>query len=314
MSKHKHRSEPICLNCNAVTYGKFCHVCGQENLEPKESFLHLSQHFLYDITHFDGKFFNTTKYLLFKPGFLSYEYNRGRRASYLNPIKMFVFVSAFFFFFVFTLFNKSEEARRPPKARVMVNGDTVYSGSYLSGTKFKSLEEYQGYKDSLPANKRPGWYDDRREISKIKRRQASGQDAQYADEALIDRVSHALPQMMFFLLPIVALILFWLYRKIVHYYAHHLIFTVHLFTGFYILLFVNGLFIWLSEQNKAIHWVHYVADLAGLYLVIFSALSFKRFYQQPLWKTIIKLTMAFFLSLFLFVLVFAAVMFYNLIA
>lgn len=62
---------------------------------------------MYDITHFDGKFFSTIKYLLFKPGFLSHEYLRGRRASYLHPIRMYVFTSAFFFLIFFTL-NKEE--------------------------------------------------------------------------------------------------------------------------------------------------------------------------------------------------------------
>ncbi len=83
--------------------GRFCHICGQENIEIKESFWHLVSHFMYDITHFDGKFFSTLKYLLFRPGFLSHEYLRGRRADYLHPIRMYVFTSAFFFLVFFSL-------------------------------------------------------------------------------------------------------------------------------------------------------------------------------------------------------------------
>ena len=97
MSHLHERKEKICLNCKSVIYGRFCHVCGQENIEPKETFWGLLTHFVYDVTHFDGKFFDTTKYLLFRPGFLALEYLRGRRASYLNPIRMYVFTSAFFF-------------------------------------------------------------------------------------------------------------------------------------------------------------------------------------------------------------------------
>ena len=69
-------------------------MCGQENIETHETFGHLAVHFISDIFHFDGMFFSTLKYLLFKPGFLTYEYVRGRRASYLNPIKMYIFISA----------------------------------------------------------------------------------------------------------------------------------------------------------------------------------------------------------------------------
>lgn len=78
-------------------------MCGQENLEPKETVWHLVQHFFNDITHFDGKFFSTVKLLLRKPGFLSAEYIAGRRMSYLNPIRMYVFTSAFFFIILFSL-------------------------------------------------------------------------------------------------------------------------------------------------------------------------------------------------------------------
>jgi hypothetical protein len=105
VSHSKEREEKICLNCNAELNGRFCHICGQENLEPKQSVWSLVSHFLYDITHFDGKFFSTVRHLVSKPGFLSKEYIRGRRASYLNPIKMYVFSSALFFAIFFSLFS-----------------------------------------------------------------------------------------------------------------------------------------------------------------------------------------------------------------
>lgn len=44
------------------------------------------------------------KFLLLKPGFLPQEYTRGRRASYLNPVKKYVFTSAIFFLLFFTFF------------------------------------------------------------------------------------------------------------------------------------------------------------------------------------------------------------------
>ncbi|HEV2352942.1 MAG TPA: DUF3667 domain-containing protein [Puia sp.] len=105
MSHLKERKEKNCLNCQATLYGRYCHVCGQENLEPKETVWHLVSHFFNDITHFDGKFFSTVKFLLRKPGFLSREYVAGRRASYLNPIRMYVFTSAIFFLILFALKN-----------------------------------------------------------------------------------------------------------------------------------------------------------------------------------------------------------------
>ncbi len=111
MSHLPERKEKICLNCKSVIYGRFCHLCGQENVEPKETLWHLITHFVYDITHFDGKFFSTLKLLLFKPGYLSCEYIRGRRAAYLNPIRMYIFTSAFFFILFFALISGNEEEK-----------------------------------------------------------------------------------------------------------------------------------------------------------------------------------------------------------
>jgi hypothetical protein len=105
LSHSKERHEKICLNCNADVIGRYCHVCGQENIEPKETVWSLISHFFYDITHYDGKFFSTTKFLIIRPGFLPKEYIEGRRARYLHPIRMYVFSSALFFIFFYSLFH-----------------------------------------------------------------------------------------------------------------------------------------------------------------------------------------------------------------
>jgi len=105
LSHFKERKEKHCLNCNAEVQGRYCQVCGQENLEPKETVWHFITHFFNDITHFDGKFFSTVRYLIAKPGFLSKEYIAGKRMTYLHPIRMYVFTSAFFFIIFFSLFK-----------------------------------------------------------------------------------------------------------------------------------------------------------------------------------------------------------------
>ena len=108
MSHRPERKEKNCLNCGTTVQGKFCQVCGQENAEPKETFFGMVTHFFYDITHFDGKFFTTLKDLLFRPGFLSVEYMKGKRMSYLNPIRMYVFTSAIFFLIFFSISDPKE--------------------------------------------------------------------------------------------------------------------------------------------------------------------------------------------------------------
>lgn len=100
MEKH-YRKENNCLNCGTILEGKFCHNCGQENLELRESFGHMMNHAISDYFHFDQKFFHTLKPLLFKPGYLTNEYMAGRRASYLHPVKMYIFISIVYFLLLF---------------------------------------------------------------------------------------------------------------------------------------------------------------------------------------------------------------------
>jgi hypothetical protein len=100
MKKH-YRKENNCLNCGTTLEGKFCHNCGQENLQIKESFGHMLNHAISDYFHFDHQFFHTLKPLFFKPGLLTNEYMAGKRVQYLHPIKMYIFVSIVYFLIFF---------------------------------------------------------------------------------------------------------------------------------------------------------------------------------------------------------------------
>jgi hypothetical protein len=101
MKKH-YRKENNCLNCGTILEGKFCHHCGQENLQIKESFGHMMTHAIADYFHFDHQFFHTLRPLLLKPGKLTNEYMAGRRVQYLHPVKMYIFISIVYFLLLFS--------------------------------------------------------------------------------------------------------------------------------------------------------------------------------------------------------------------
>jgi len=113
MKKH-YRHENNCLNCGTILEGKFCHNCGQENLEIKESFGHMMNHAISDYFHFDHQFFHTLKPLLFKPGYLTNEYMAGRRVQYLHPIKMYIFISIVYFLMFFQEKNGLVQVQETP--------------------------------------------------------------------------------------------------------------------------------------------------------------------------------------------------------
>ena len=104
MSHGKLRTEKNCLNCGNIVEEKFCPHCGQENTEPKQPFHSLFTHFVEDFTHYDGQFWKTIKYLLFRPGKLTNEYLAGKRQQYVVPVKLYIFIS-FITFFLFSLYS-----------------------------------------------------------------------------------------------------------------------------------------------------------------------------------------------------------------
>jgi hypothetical protein len=119
--KHHLRKEKNCLNCGSEITDRYCTHCGQENIEPKETVGYLVRHFLGDITHYDSKFLTTIRDLLLKPGFLTKEYLEGRRTAYLNPIRMYVFISAFFFLLLFLVKDDNEYAKEEENNMHMMN-------------------------------------------------------------------------------------------------------------------------------------------------------------------------------------------------
>jgi len=102
MSAGKYRKEHNCLNCGAHVEKHYCSDCGQPNLELKESFWAFISHSIAHYFHFDNKFFQTLSPLLTKPGKVTLDYLAGKRARYINPVSMYIFVSIVYFLVVYS--------------------------------------------------------------------------------------------------------------------------------------------------------------------------------------------------------------------
>jgi hypothetical protein len=95
------QAEAACLNCGAVLSGRFCSACGQAATVHRTlgAFFH---DLLHGVLHFEGKIWRTLPLLALNPGRLTREYIDGRRASYVSPIALFLFVV----FLTFALFSQ----------------------------------------------------------------------------------------------------------------------------------------------------------------------------------------------------------------
>ncbi|GGD86701.1 hypothetical protein GCM10011515_02770 [Tsuneonella deserti] len=95
-----HTHEGACLNCGTPLLGPHCHACGQRAHVHRTlgAFFH---DLLHGVLHFEGKTWRTIPMLAWQPGKLTREYIEGRRARYVSPIALFLFVV----FLSFALFS-----------------------------------------------------------------------------------------------------------------------------------------------------------------------------------------------------------------
>lgn len=294
MSHLIERQEKSCLNCNAAIHGRFCHICGQENVAPREKFRQMLAHFVFDLFHFDGKFFTTMKSLLLKPGLLSQEHLRGRRADYLHPIRLYIFTSAFFFLFFFAVkTDKVEDKISVNSVDSIRNNDIVNFEQSYSG-----IREYDSVQASLPKDKRDGYI-----IEKLTRRNLELKekypDGKELKSKLFDVFTHQFPKLLFVSLPIFAFILFLLYsRKNKYFYADHVVYTLHLYSAFFIILFLiiclNIFFttigLYKFKIDKEINYLNgfISSNITGWLLMFYWYKSLRKFYNQSRRKTIFK--------------------------
>ncbi|MBC6109308.1 DUF3667 domain-containing protein [Pedobacter fastidiosus] len=116
MSAGKYRKEHNCLNCGAHVEKHYCSNCGQPNLELKESFWGFISHSIGHYFHFDNKFFQTLTPLLTKPGQVTLDFLAGKRARYINPVSMYIFVSIVYFLVVYSPKHSAKQDHEPIKA------------------------------------------------------------------------------------------------------------------------------------------------------------------------------------------------------
>lgn len=326
MSHFKERKEKVCLNCNAAIYGKFCHICGQENIEPKESFWSLVTHFFFDLIHFDGKFFSTLKYLLFKPGFLAEEHSKGRRADYLHPIRLYIFVSAFFFLIIFSFYDNEHETKKElyerhltelnnkkEKVQKAFEKDTValkerklIADSFITiinkdiaKLKIDSSIKVNFASDSLDFAKVDNTYLRKKKRSNIKtnliwfKRYLEKKENKFSSKEefnnkLVEVLTHSIPKGLFIALPFYALFLMMFYARNKKYnYVNHLLFSIYLFSFTFILILCR---VWTNSlfNLMSVDLEEVLTIISVFAAMIYTYKALRYYYQQSRTKTILK--------------------------
>lgn len=295
MSHLKERTEKNCLNCGATVQGRYCQACGQENVEVKESFMHLIVHFIEDLTHFDGKLWKTAKLLLFKPGALTQLYMDGKRASYIHPIRMYIFISAVFFLFIFNGEVPEKPAPIPENLKALPAKDIasgLNDGFDLNlgedTVKYKTIAAYDSAQLKLSKENKDTWLESSITKKVIELNAKYNNDKFKIGKALIEQFQHYFSRMLYISLPLFALFLWVLYRRNKnHYFVDHLIFSIHIYCAFFIILFAVKLINLFSEQivNRTFGLVGAITPFV-LFYYLYKAL--KNHFSQSRIKTFLK--------------------------
>ena len=89
-----------CENCGASLTGEFCSQCGQHAIDYRRSIFRVVLDAADSFLNWDTKFLHSMNQLLLYPWHLTNDFNAGRRARYVTPLRLYLIASIVFFFVV----------------------------------------------------------------------------------------------------------------------------------------------------------------------------------------------------------------------
>jgi len=218
--------------------------------------------------HFDGKFLSTVRILFTRPGFLTQEFNSGRRVRYSNPLRFYIFAS-FLSFFITAFVGKFAFVAGPQTAGEVANksGDAAPNANGVSPER---QSEGSSRRDRMS-----NW------IKTV----ASPQILK--SKAFPKELIHLVPEALFICVPLLALLLKVAYIRSNRVYVEHLIFALHIQT-FYLLATLVGEVIDLCFRPIINGPVPGLQKIVSLFILYVIYRSFRVVYRQGVAKTLLK--------------------------
>jgi hypothetical protein len=262
-----------CTNCYTPLRGPYCFVCGQRNEPHAHSFWEFLREAAEGLTHADSRVWRTLWSLLFRPGFLTVEHRLGRRARYLPPFRLYLVLSVLFFLVAaalpheIALFNLNLDGATVTPIELDPNAPAAETSGQRA-ERFCGQLNYEGPGQS--------WFEPRMKQSCRKIWQDGG-------EGLGTAMLHNTPRALFVLLPLLALVMRFMYIK--PYYVEHLLFFIHAHSFIFLLLLLYlPLAGWLENT-----WIEDPLFIAvALYIPWYVFRAMRRVYGQGRFVTFLK--------------------------
>jgi hypothetical protein len=165
--------------------------------------------------------------------------------------------------------------------------------------KYKSIAEYNSAQQKLPESKRDNWIDAVVKKKGIELNEKYNGDKLKIGKALIEKFENYFSRMLYISLPIFAFFIWVLYRRNKnHYFVDHVIFSIHIYCAFYILLFVAQMITtvkdFFTDQPVGV-----IAFIVAFSLFFYLYISLKNHFNQSRSKTLLKFIILNLLTLFL---------------
>jgi Protein of unknown function (DUF3667) len=154
-------------------------------------------------------------------------------------------------------------------------------GFSISRSEYKSVEQYDSAQLTLPEAKRDGWFNRKMEIRSIELNQRFRRNQENMGEAIGKALLENSSKVVFFLLPVFALLLKLLYVRRGFYYSEHLVFSIYYYNFVY---FAGSVQLLLG----LVPWLSWLSTIVGFWIVFYALFAMKKVYAQGWGKTIAK--------------------------
>ncbi len=312
---------PSCLNCGTTLGGQYCRKCGQRAHSRLISIWELIRDAFGDLFELDSRLWQTLLPLVIRPGRLTRDYLLGRRARFMPPFRTYLVLSVVFFLVAFfdpreefgLLFEpKAEQTEQAEESdqnaaeiREGVPQELAEQGIIIGDKELPEGPQDEDDGNSVSLNITGGESDFDCEASDIESadipqwlsRRITPERLQVmcerirADDgrALFDKLLDNVPAALFFLLPLMALVLRVLYPLSKRYYVEHLLFVVHYHAFFFLILTLQILF---ARFATLAGIPENAADIAligaSLYVPVYLFRAMQRVYGQGIFITTLK--------------------------
>jgi len=249
---------PSCPNCGSPLAGRYCSSCGQRSDVHAHSVGHFFHELFEALTHADSHVWATLLPLLRRPGFLTREYFAGRRARYLPPLRVYLFMSVLFFL-----------------VSALLGGGT---GAHVGVQPDQKLSNDDCA--HLQTNLKWGGQPLAPRLQAACRNAIAGNGRNFGEN-----MAHNLGRGMFVFLPVMAALMKLLYWRPRRYYLEHLVLLLHNHACVFLLL---SIFLVASHLLGSSNWTGVLVLALIWYLVRYLYRSMKVMYDQPGWQTFLK--------------------------